>query len=168
MSEFSESFHLKTDNVQKGIELLRRTEFQGVVFKPTGKWVTIIPKASLHEAVDAFVEANHGTLLHYMYAEDHGWMLTFYQEKRKMFYYECFWESGFHINSKDADMDVLKQLLDNSSDFLQLKEILYPMPRHYADNHHEFAQLIGLKYYEWLSGEYIENIDNLARRNIRK
>ena len=72
MSEFSESFHLRSDCQQNGEDLLRRAGLTGAVFSPVRGWVTVVPESEMYEAVDQMVASNQGLLLHYLYAEDHG------------------------------------------------------------------------------------------------
>lgn len=155
MSEFSESFHLRSDDAQEGIKLLQRAGFQGVVFDSSNHWVTIIPQASLHEAVETFVENNKGILLHYMFAEDYGWEFSVYKLREQIFHYECAWEEEILFDDTHAQMSVLQELLDDHAHIAQFEAILHPKTgRDVQHINHTFAKLLGLSHYEWLSGEY--------------
>jgi hypothetical protein len=111
MSEFSESFHLRSDSQQDGEDLLRRAGFAGAVFSPMRGWVTIVPESELFEATDKMVASNQGLLLHYLYAEDHGWKFELYKNSSIISQYECGWESNLAVNDSDLNLASLVSLL---------------------------------------------------------
>ncbi|MHC4158697.1 MAG: hypothetical protein ACYSSO_06430, partial [Planctomycetota bacterium] len=88
MSEFSESFHLRSNSQQNGEDLLKRAGLKGAVFSPVRGWVTVVPESELYEAVDQMVGANQRVLLHYLYAEDHGWQFEVYEGSSAICKYE--------------------------------------------------------------------------------
>lgn len=48
MSEFSESFHLRSEDRADGVDLLRRAKTTGYVFEPRDGWVTVLsPRGSM-------------------------------------------------------------------------------------------------------------------------
>jgi hypothetical protein len=165
MSEFSESFHLRSNKQQDGVNLLKRAGLSGVVFTPTNNWVTVVPEAGLLEAVEPMVRANRGTLLHYMCAEDHGWQFGIYKDTRPVCRYECGWDDELTIEDGDLDLEVIVELLKNRSQRAELEALLQPEdidallegePPAY-----QFANLLGLQHYEWLSGQYLdEGVDD--------
>lgn len=160
MSEFSESFHLRSKNQQDGVNLLKRAGLAGVVFAPTNDWVTVVPEAGLLEAVEPMVRANQGTLLHYMCAEDHGWQFGIYKNTRPVCRYECGWDPDFEIKDDELDVDVVADLLRKKSQRDQLEAVLQPEGMDAVFDGdlpaYQFANLLGLKHYEWLSGQYLD------------
>lgn len=42
MSEFSDSYHLRSNNQQDGVDLLRAAGLRGYVFPPENGWVTVV------------------------------------------------------------------------------------------------------------------------------
>jgi len=164
MSEFSESFHLRSDNQKDGEDLLKRAGLTGAVFCPVRGWVTIVPESELYEAVRPIVGVNQGLLLHYLYAEDHGWQFELYKEEKNICQYECGWDPEFAINDEKVDRVELLPLLIKADRGEDLENILHPSgldaiitdPPAYR-----FARLIGLEHYEWLSGGYLDEVSQI-------
>lgn len=161
MSEFSESFHLKSDNQQDGVELLKKADLTGAVFSPVQGWVTIVPESELFEAVEQMVAANQGLLLHYLYAEDHGWQFGLYKKSKAICQYECGWDPEFAIDDSGVNLTELLPLLTEGSHEEYLNEIMHPSGIDSIINDppaYKFANLVGLEHYEWLSGGYLDEI----------
>lgn len=161
MSEFSESFHLRSDSQQNGEDLLRRAGLTGAVFSPVRGWVTVVPESEMYEAIDQMVAANQGLLLHYLYAEDHGWQFALYKNNSIVCQYECGWVSELAINDSDLNQAVLVSLLIEKSREKVLENILYPPDLNAIimdPPAYRFANLVGLEHYEWLSGAYLDEI----------
>jgi tetratricopeptide (TPR) repeat protein len=158
MSEFSESFHLRTENAQEGIELLQAAGFKGVVFQPQNGWVTIVPQTTPLDGARAMTSHNPGTLLHYVFGEDHGWTFSLYEQSKSVIHYECTWDSRLAIDDSQVDMEALGAFVDPSRR-AEMDAVLHPGLDDVRSAHHRFADLIGLKHYEWLSGEYLDGID---------
>ena len=162
MSEFSESFHLKTDSQQSGENLLRRACLTGAVFSPVRGWVTVVPESELEEAVDQMVTSNQGILLHYLYAEDNGWLFELYKNNSIICQYECAWESELAINDSDLNQAAFVSLLIEKSREKVLEDILYPPDLNAVimdPPAYRFANLLGLEHYEWLSGGSLDGIE---------
>ncbi len=162
MSEFSECFYLRSDNPQDGIDLLKRAGFQGAVFKPSHNWVTVIPDSPMNEAVESMKSVNKGSLLHYMYAEDHGWSFSIFKQDEQIFHYDCSWEDDIEINDKEVHMEAVEEFLLDPSEMSDFNDLLYPNSiDDLADDprSRKFAGLIGLEYFEWMSWDYITRTD---------
>ena len=161
MSEFSESFHLRSDSQQNGEDLLRRAGLTGAVFSAVRGWVTVVPESELYEAVDQMVASNQGLLLHYLYAEDHGWQFELYEDSSTICKYECGWDPEFAINDSEMNQSVLVPLLVEKSCEGALESILHPADLEAVIMDlpaYRFANLVGLEHYEWLSGAYLDEI----------
>jgi len=160
MSEFSESFHLRAGKAQEGIELLKAAGFKGVVFNAENGWVTIVPQTTPLDAVRAMSSHNPGTLLHYVFGEDHGWTFSLYELSKSVIHYECTWDARLTIDDSQVDSQALEAFV-NPARLSELDDVLHPVGDDVRSVHHLFADLLGLKYYEWLSGAYLDGIEKL-------
>ncbi len=158
MSEFSESFHLRAEKAEQGIEILKAAGFKGVVFQPENGWVTIVPQTTPLGAVRGMTSHNPGTLLHYVFGEDHGWTFSVYEYSKSVIHYECTWDSRLTIDDSQVDVQMLEVFV-NPARLSELDDVLHPSPEDVRSVHHRFADLVGLKHYEWLSGGYLDGID---------
>jgi len=161
MSEFSESFHLRTDKQADGVNLLQRAGLCGAVFSASRGWVTIVPESGLCEAVAQMVGANEGVLLHYLYAEDHGWQFELYDSRTAICKYECGWDEELAINDAETDQSELVPLLVEESCEGALESILHPADIDAVimeSPAYRFANVVGLEHYEWLSGGYLDEM----------
>jgi len=162
MSEFSESFHLRSDSQQDGEELLRRAGLSGAVFSAVRGWVTVVPESELYAAVDKMAASNEGLLLHYLYAEDHGWQFALYKNNSIICQYECGWEEELAIDDSGLNQEVLVSVLIDESREKVLEDILNPADLNAVimdPPAYRFANLLGLEHYEWLSGGYLDGIE---------
>jgi len=161
MSEFSESFHLRSNSQQDGEDLLKRAGLKGAVFSPVRGWVTVVPDSELYEAVDQMIAANKGLLLHYLHAEDHGWQFALYKGNKAVCQYECGWDPELAINDSDMNQSVLVPLLVEESCERALESILHPADLDAVimdPPAYRFANVVGLEHYEWLSGGYLDEV----------
>ena len=70
MSEFSEAYFLKTNDVQEAEQLLKNSDLEGYISEEAHNgWVVILP--------------NKEDLLHYQYSEDSGFFFCFVQRKSR-------------------------------------------------------------------------------------
>jgi hypothetical protein len=76
MSEFSQSFHLRSSHRNEAVELLMEARVPGYVFDAAGGWVPFVfpvgSRFGLQDHLERVVAANSKVLLKYDYAEDHG------------------------------------------------------------------------------------------------
>lgn len=74
MSEFSSSFHLRSNELRDGVELLRRARVPGFVHPQVNGWVPVVfPHGfGMEDKLDRILASNRGLAVHYDYAEDHG------------------------------------------------------------------------------------------------
>jgi hypothetical protein len=82
MSEFSESYHLRSERAEDAVELLRRAKRKGYVYQPVSGWVTFVAEKGVFEPDERIVAAATHPLLHYVSAEDHGWSFALYDSTR--------------------------------------------------------------------------------------
>jgi hypothetical protein len=91
MSEFSSSYHIRTEDSQVIERLLRRAKISGIAFGPANGWLTFVPYGDLPayrrlpDAADFTADISRAVgcpVLHYRYAEDHGWTFAFRHLRR--------------------------------------------------------------------------------------
>ena len=97
MSEFSESYHLKTSETEHGIELLSRAGLRGFVFPATNGWVTVLPEGEPFAPNEPLIKASTGTLFYFGNAEDHGWWFAVYVDANPIASYTCSWEDSIQV-----------------------------------------------------------------------
>src|SRR5690349_2279784 len=85
MSEFSETYHLRTSKQKEGVELLERAGLHGYVYPTKSDWIMLLVEGQMFEASPELVSNNNGSvLIHVIYAEDHGWSCEFYAGPQKV------------------------------------------------------------------------------------
>lgn len=164
MSEFSDSYHLKTANPTEAVELLKRSGLKGYVFPESNGWVTLVAEGSEFDPNEQLIAANKGIILHYACAEDHGWFFSIYQGDKRVSHYECIWEEELEVNDTELNKDLLIKLIEEPTGKVNLEEIeafLHPEEiEEIFENpvYNRFAEEIGLQYFEWLSYSYYEDV----------
>jgi hypothetical protein len=81
VAEVSESAHLRTDNPEHAVALLRRAKLPGYVFPARNGWVTFVYPPGDENRFD-LEQANERLLLLYEYAADLGCWVTVYEGKK--------------------------------------------------------------------------------------
>jgi hypothetical protein len=167
VSEFSQSYHLIADSEEDAAGLLRRADLPGFVFPPGNGWVTLIPDGdSFGEPLQQLTDANTGTLLWYMNAEDHGWMFTIFQGPAVACSYGCSWEDDLEIRDGALDRELLADIarataVEPDTSIEQISRLLAPESRDHVlayfmhtdgrNPGHGFAEAIGLEHFHRLS-----------------
>ena len=162
MSEFSESYHLRTERSEDAVELLRRARLKGYVFPAIGGWVTFLAENGSFKP-DQLIVANcpPAPLLHYVSAEDHGWGFTLFDQGNTACKYSCAWDPGLTIDDAHYSRDELQRLVP-LADSLLLEEFESEMrPTEYKDivgseASKNFARALGLEHYEWIAYHYVD------------
>jgi hypothetical protein len=162
MSEFSESYHLRTENSSDAVELLRRAGLNGFVYPPTGGWVSFVAEGGDFEPDERIVSVAGRVLLHYVCAEDHGWNFTLFDGAKVISRYRCDWEDEVLVASAEYDRTALLPFVApaKSAVFEDFESRLRPAD---LDDVMEsepsklLAQALGLEHYDWL------DYDHLAR-----
>ena len=171
MSEFSQSYHLASDDAGDAEALLRRAGVAGWVFPPGNGWVTLLPDPDIFgEPLPALVAANTGTLVHYLNAEDHGWTFTIFQGAEVVCAYGCSWEDELAIEDARLDLTVIDHIiqanaLEPMTSLPQVQALLHPEDleqvaayfKHTEGRNpgHGFAEAIGLEFFHWISSDSV-------------
>jgi hypothetical protein len=81
VSEVSESGHLKSENAEHAVALLKRAKVPGFVFPARNGWVSFVYPPGDENRFD-IAQANEKLLVLYEYAAEHGCWVTVYQAKK--------------------------------------------------------------------------------------
>ncbi len=73
MYPYTDAYHLRSDDVQDGIALLRRAGLQGFVFPAENGWVCVLPEGPWGRPAPDLLDANVGYLLRVVVTELCGW-----------------------------------------------------------------------------------------------
>jgi len=160
MSEFSESYHLRTERAEDAIELLKRAKRKGYVYQPVNGWVTFLAEEGVFEPDERIVAVAGQPLLHYVSAEDHGWSFTLFDRTKIVSSYRCDWDDDIRVDDSKYSRAALEQfvpsvqasLLDEFEGRLHPKDFdeLFE-----AEPSKLLAQALGLEHYDWLAYDYI-------------
>ena len=159
MSEFSESYHLRAESQEAAITILTSAGLQGYVYPPKGGWITFVASEGSFVPDERIIKQNIGSLLHYVYAGDHGWSFAFFQGTQKLLSYSCEWDYTVRYDDSNCPEDAFRQLIadygSGSADAVwphlhpkTLEDILAVKAAKL------FARALGLEHYEQLSFDY--------------
>jgi hypothetical protein len=160
MSEFSESYHLRGTTRRDAIVLLERAGLAGYVFPALDGWVTFVAEGEPFELSQRLVAANEGVLLHWVFADDHGWSFDVIKTKKPILRYRCSWEEDIDVEGKVSHAELQKALgmeLPGLAGEVGVN-MLYPQSLDQLLDlkpAYSFAKAIGLTNYRWLSYDYL-------------
>lgn len=168
MSEFSASYHLKAKDKEQAIKLIKDAGHQGFVFNEINGWVTFLIKGQAFDISESVIQCNPGLLVHYTYAEDHGWEFRVFEKDRVVFEYTCDWTDELHIEKNVYNLDVIKKLISSQGHEASNLEEIFEMDEYDYEHSpaYQLAEKIGLVHYEWLSADYIRSDDELEERGL--
>lgn len=160
MSEFSESYHLRSDRADDAIELLHRAKLKGYVYQPVNGWVTFLADENDFEPDERIVAAAAHPLLHYVSAEDHGWSFTLFDGGNVVSGYRCEWGDYIIVDDSQYSRAAIQQFVPSAEpDLLEdFERQLHPIDFDQlieAEASKRFAEALGLEHYDWLSYDYI-------------
>ena len=163
MSEFSESYHLRSESSDDAIQLLHRAKRKGFVYQPVNGWVTFLAEKGVFEPDERIVAAATLPLLHYVSAEDHGWSFTLFNAAKVACAYRCDWDDTINVDDSNYSRAALEQLTPSLDPALldQLEARLHPQDfeelfEFEVEASKLFAQAVGLEHYDWLSYNYMK------------
>ncbi|WP_054939122.1 hypothetical protein [Paenibacillus ihuae] len=190
MSEFSQSYHL-LGSKEKAIELINLAGEQGFVFEDNNRWTTFVILGDEFRPSDSIVESNRELLVHYVYAEDHGWSLSIFKQSALIFKFDCSWDET-NIEDFDEeeliemfgdgevsapsveifDLDVIRKLVEeagnDSSDlevlFTKDPEVIFTMESPCA---YQIAEKLGILNYAWISADSLDEDDGFYKNVIK-
>src|SRR6185436_7148269 len=118
MSEFSESYHLRSERAEDAIELLRRAKCKGYVYQPVNGWVTFLAEEGVFEPDERIVAAASHPLLHYVSAEDHGWSFALFDRGKAVSAYRCDWDDEIRVDDSRYSRAALQQIVPSAQSVL--------------------------------------------------
>jgi hypothetical protein len=164
MSEFSTSFHVRVDGSRDATKLLRQAKLSGLTFGPANGWLTFVPYADLahYRKADGprfATDLSRLTglpVLHYCYAEDHGWTFALARTDGPLVQYACWWDPQPTVERDQFDPLALAPIV--STDLLEplLRSFDQETAAH-VEPAYRFAELLGLPAYKWLSPELAQD-----------
>jgi len=161
MSEFSESYHLRSERAEDAIDLLRRAGRKGYVYQPVNGWVTFVAEEGIFEPDARIVAAASHPLLHYVCAEDHGWSFTLFDRAKAVSGYRCDWDDDIKIDDSNYSRAALQQYVPSAQSALldDFERRLHPKDfdeLFEAEPSKLLAQALGLEHYDWLDYDHID------------
>lgn len=162
MSEFSESFHLKNHSQGTAAAFLEKAGCEGYVYKEGNGWVTFLLEDSGDHVLDDLLSCNPGLLVHYAYAEDHGWELQVFFKDDLLFDYRCDWTDELQIDKNLYNLDVIEELVLEYGNSVERLDQLFSFTgtgRLEEPPAYIVADLIGLEHYKWTAAEYMNDED---------
>jgi hypothetical protein len=159
MSEFSDSYHIRTDDPARAKQRLRQARLAGIIFGPSGGWLTFVPYEELavyrrSMVGDAFtVQLSHvlsATVLHYNFSEDHGWSFAVARPGEKLNRFACWWDPEPTIEREQLDLGQLASIanVEVLAPLLQGFDATTAQSRRPA---YEFGEQLRFPAYKWLS-----------------
>ena len=160
MSEFSESYHLRSERAEDAVKLLRRAKHRGYVYQPVNGWVTFLAEGGEFEPNKRIVATAAHPLLHYVSAEDHGWSFTLYDSAKIVSAYRCDWDSNIRVNDSKYSRAALQKFVPSAQPALLDDFEQHLHPKNFdelfeAEPSKLLAQALGLEHYDWLSFDYV-------------
>jgi hypothetical protein len=164
MSNWSESYHLRSDDQAAGVALLQRAGLSGFVYPPANGWVTLFAEGAPFNLNRELVKANEGALLYLWFAEDGGWGFALASGPRVVSAYACRWENGVSVSAGKLRLGALCSELAALGLPGDLRDTLEPLllsvteenlfsfnAEDPAPQRHEFAGLLGVTNYEYFT-----------------
>jgi hypothetical protein len=177
VSEFSCSYHIRTDDARDALQRLRKAKISGLAFGPANGWLTFVPYANLAELrghADSPLFAQRlsrltgSEVLHYRFAEDHGWMFALAREGTIVSQFAGWWDPISSVEREQLDLKALTPLVSAEA----LEPLLEPFDAGKSAEEqpaYRFADLLGLPAYKWLSPELAQgHTDELLDQGGRK
>lgn len=164
MSEFSISYHVRIGDKHEVQKLLRQAKLSGVIFGPANGWLTFVPYANSPKYrnadgsgfADYLSKLTGLAVLHYCYAEDHGWSFALARADRALVQFACWWDPHPTIERDQFDSLALAPIImpDLPEQLLRSFDHRDAMQEEPA---YRFAELLGLPAYKWLSPELAQD-----------
>ncbi len=160
MSEFSDSYHLRSNDAAEGVSLLHRAGIGGFVLPSANGWVTVLPEGMPFEPNEQLIAANTGVLLHYIFGEDHAWGIELYAAGELITKQEVSWDPDLEVvhTLSLAEFDSAAATTLTGLSEADRSRLLTPTSHEDIFEFkpaYFFAQAIGLTNFNWLSFEYM-------------
>jgi hypothetical protein len=152
VSEFSDSFHLRTNDPADVIAMLRAAKVAGSVFPAQNGWVSFVFERGLrvgsNELAERVFAANKGLLVDYAYAEDHGCWVSVYRGPERVARLVCSFETPRRSFDRAAFLE-LGLLTPASADAIERW-----MRQGHRSRDYVVAKQLELPRYRWFARRY--------------
>lgn len=154
MSDFSAAYHLKTENKQDVLDLLKRAELTGYLFQPINGWTTFVTEIDEFSADNKITNANTGILLFFNRTNDFlGWGFDIFENDTLVGKYSIHTDEEENLKiTNTTDNLILSKIIDESKIEI-VQELLNPpnVDVAYEKGDYDFASIVGLENIEWIS-----------------
>ncbi len=162
MSEFSETYHLRSERTEDVESLLKQLGLPGYVYPSTNGWVTFVVANNTFEPDPKIIAAAPLLLLHYVYAEDHGWSFALFHQGQPKVSYRCDWEDDIVFDDSQYSRPALLELIPTADTELLGKLEAQLQPDDFdqlfeTEPAKIFAQALGLENYDWIAHDYVKS-----------
>lgn len=159
MSEFSASYHLKSNDRTKAVELIKCSGNRGFVFEETNGWVTFVIEGPAFDISESVILCNPGIIVHYIFAEDHGWELRVFHKDELVFEYKCDWTDEAVMEKELCDISIIQELIANQGNSIHnVEELFDTTDFDFGESPaYRLATKLGLVHFEWLSADNMED-----------
>jgi hypothetical protein len=163
MSEFSCSYHIRTDDLSGTAKKLKAAGLAGLAFGPANGWLTFVPYEEHSSysagAPDAFAKvlsrALNAPVLHYLFGEDHGWGFLLVNPDMRVSGFEASWDPEPRENFSALDLDLLSPFVDVKKVEPYLRD--FDIERAFdLEPAFRFAEALGLPSFRWLSPSLVQ------------
>lgn len=177
MSEFSESYHIWTEDAPATVRRIREARLAGLYFPPKGGWLTFVPYGTVPDLTAAnktmpLICATARPVLWYLFAGDHGWGFQLHHPEQAAMGFEAWWDDEPYSDRSTLDLASLAPFLDggqNLSAFDPLFETMTAQQAFERQPAYRFAEFLKLPEYRWLSPAYIQKEpESYLKRGARK
>jgi hypothetical protein len=161
VSEFSESYHFRSDEPDAVVRRLREARFGGVVFPPRGGWLTFVPYAGGNSmpmtggASYRLSRAAGVPLLWYFYAQDHGWGFKLLRPGQPEMSFESWWDPASSRVATGLELAAFAPLAGGAPLVAELDRLIGSADQSDGRSAFGFAAALGLPAYRWLSPDYV-------------
>lgn len=153
MSEFSDSFHLRTDDPEDAIELLRRAKVPGFVFPPAFGFVSFVcPRDK--RFYQQVLGANLGLLVDYSFAADHGCWVNLYERDVKVGNLSAAFEEERSRFDREAFIDIGLVDPQGAEAIAEWVREAHDPSKRSRETDHLVAKKLRLPQFSWLSYHY--------------
>lgn len=153
MSEFSDSFHLRTDDPEDAIELLRRAKVPGYVFPPAFGFVSFVcPRDK--RFYQQVLGANLGLLVDYSFAADHGCWVNLYERDVKVGNLSAAFEEERSRFDREAFIDIGLVDPQGAEAIAEWVREAHDVSKRSRETDHTVAKKLRLPHFSWLSYHY--------------
>ena len=160
MSEFSESYHLRSPSADDAVALLRRAGLPGFVFPPKKGWVTFFAAEGESQPDERITAASQEILLHFDACEDHGWSFSIFEAAKLVCRFKCDWTRKIRIEDSAYATAALEALIaqQGAASLSAVEAVFRPTSFEQAIQlrpAETFVSAVGLGQEAWLSFDYV-------------